>query len=206
MDPKDPIHYSKWGACTQAAHLLTQILNQKVSPDKLAENILDKKPNYQKVATRMSHKCTSREAAVVIGRGGQRIRAMKEKHDVQIETENVGQNTIFQIRGDDNNCMKALMEIRQIIANTVIRGDGIVRQPRSRNPAPTRPCRNYATGHCRWGNNCRYLHDISQEPESRDSSRDRSPLRDRSPVRIDEQTAQAFRQLIQEELEKQKNQ
>ncbi len=136
-------------------------------------------------------------AAKIIGQDGYRIRKLKARRHVAIDTEYLAEDRTFIVKGTKENVKATIKEIQDLITSTV-RADFEAKEP----PRKKAVCRNYNTARgCRFGNNCHFLHTkdrpldrslltsedertTSQSPY-RSRSRDRSPLdrRDRSPRR-----------------------
>ncbi len=127
-------------------------------------------------------------AAKIIGQDGYRIRKLKARRHVAIDTEYIDEDRNFIVKGTKENVKATIGEIENLITSTV-RADIEAKQP----PRKTAVCRYYNTPQgCRFGNRCHFLHtrdrplDLSprtSEEERNSSQRSHQPRsRERSPT------------------------
>ena len=166
IDENDKLHLSKMGAAKQTQEYYKQLIKLEIieaDEDDLVKEVT------------LEHTVSPREAAIIIGKQGGRVRALKDKHGVNIDRTNTEDRTIFKITGFPQNASGALNEIKTILENTEID----LTRP-ARYEVTTRYsqqlCRNYErNGECRFGNDCSFRH--GQRDHRVRQERDRSPIR-----------------------------
>ncbi len=155
---QDKLHLSKQGSKTNA-----QLIHEKVEKllkphaSKENENIKDKKPGIENQTT-ITIRTDKQKAARVIGKEGQRVRAIKKTHGVDIDTDHlITGERMFVIHGEKSQVTAAKDEIEEIIRQTEQTDDERKWHKVERRTNTT--CRNYAkTGRCDWGNRCMFIH------------------------------------------------
>ena len=114
-----------------------------------------------------------RAAAVVIGKGGERIMKTKTKHQVDIDTEYIGNQALFIIRGEPERVKRTKEDIEKTIKSFE---DQIKTETESNKR--NIPCRYHKEGNCHFGSRCHYLHhmgpvDLSPNTPPKETARPR---------------------------------
>ena len=131
---------------------------------------------------------TQEKAKFVIGKQGNRIRTLKEKYNVNINTENnrIGNQSTctITIKGSGANTNDAADEIHQIIDNAQHTLRKALEEKEERDK-DKEVCRFYLRGECDFGLRCRNAHpaDAQQERRGRTPKRHRSPSSHRTTSR-----------------------
>ncbi len=143
----------------------------------------EKNDRGQKEAT-ITVRTNKENAARIIGKDGDRVRSIKKKHKVNIDTEHLDSGErLFKIQGEETSAMNARDEIEDIIKQTEQDNKEKDRQKSDRRSNTT--CRNYMkTGKCSWGNRCLFVHrkgplDISLRSPPREDRKHHSDRREK---------------------------
>ncbi len=195
-------------AAKDIAQELTKTFNKKIIHTEV-EHKSDKRRHETDEEYKQAITTDQTRAAKIIGHDGYRIKKMKARRNVAIDTEYVGEERTFIVRGNRENVKATITELESLITSTVRRDVANTNQ----RPRGGTVCRNYSRGGCRFGSRCFFLHsrehplDISlesQEERSRSESREggprptnrqRSPVqreRDRSPLVRDAQRRESY--------------
>ena len=176
---RDGFHLSNLGGqiIAKAINENAQQITTKNEPQPQAEEI-----RIHKIET------TQEKAKFVIGKQGNRIRTLKEKFNVNINTENnrVGNQSTctITIKGSGANTNDAADEIHQIIDNAQHTLRKALEEKEERDK-DKEVCRFYLRGECDFGLRCRNAHpaDTQQERRGRTPKRHRSPSSHRTTSR-----------------------
>ncbi len=192
----DALHITDLAAETTADEIIKHMKNPRTKDVRKTTVIHDvnKDPPPTDDSYVEAIRTDGQRAAKVIGQQGYRIRKLKSKRGVQIDTEYQENERVFLVKGEKSAVRKTVGEIHQLINTTTTKDTETYRPQMTERTI----CRYFEQGNCRYGNRCRYLHekgypvDISPRTpkERRDDRRDRSSIREntarsrsRSPIR-----------------------
>ena len=176
---RDGFHLTDYGG-----RIIAQAINENV-PE------ITRKPEPKPEINIRIHKIetTQERAKFIIGKQGTRITTLKEKHNVNIYTENKregNQSTCtITIKGPGPNTNEAAAEINKIIddAKHTLRKAQKEKEEQDRGKEV---CRFYLRGECTFGSRCRNGHPVDthqQDKHSHNPKRCRSPSNQRSTSR-----------------------
>ncbi len=148
----DDLHLSTMGR-EKAAQLIHDQVTQKTGGEKKTPQTPEANPNRVTITI----KTDKTKAAKVIGKEGQRIKAIKAKNGVNIDTEYLENGSrLFILQGDKENTNKARQEIEKIIQETTREDENKFQEKQRRRSNMI--CRNYTRGKCEWGPRCKFIH------------------------------------------------
>ena len=176
---RDGFHLTDYGG-----HIIAQAINENV-PE------ITRKPEPKPEIDIRIHKIETTQERVkfVRGKQGTRVTTLKEKHNINIYTENKregNQSTCtITIKGSGPNTNEAAAEINKIIddAKHTLRKAQKEKEEQDRGKEV---CRFYLRGECTFGSRCRNAHPVDthqQGKHSHNPKRRRSPSNQRSASR-----------------------
>ena len=197
---KDGIHLTNESAEAIAENISTAIQAQRdnetgresiritVDSENIELQDTDNNPTTEEFET------TRQIAAKIIGKGGDRIRRIKSLYNVEIHTDETGENTRkFSISGTAEDTTKVL-KVMKCIANETEDHD-LEQQTRAQFTNAPRPptvtkiptrCWYYAKGECYRGSGCKFLHEQgpTDAPEDSESSASTTESEEREPTPV----------------------
>ena len=193
---RDGLHITNESAEIMAENITSVIQAQRTQPVATG-NIRITIPNddHENRISQQEFTTTRQIAAKAIGKGGDRIRRIKDLYQVEINTKETGDDERkFIITGAAKDTEKVLKVIKDIAKDT----EDYDREQESRSQYTNAPkphtstkkipvnCRFFARGKCKRGNACQFehTHGPSDAPESSESTVTSSESEEREPTPV----------------------